>query len=86
MAGVLRIKRKGCPEMTFVRYVAKRDVEEACREHLQMFRGEMVPTNNTAKSGRRLYDRREIPTDVWEFEWVEGIGTPQETVELITLR
>ena len=72
--------------MTFVRYVAKRDVQEACREHLQMFQGEMVPSTDAKRGQRRDYDRRAIPRDVWEFEWVENIATPQETVEPITVR
>jgi hypothetical protein len=84
VAGVLRIQLKG-RDIVFHRSVSRRDAKEACREHLQMFRRVMVPSDKSGANGRRLYDAQEIPADDWIFTWVENPGSPEESTEPLTL-
>lgn len=74
---LLRIRMKG-RETVFERTIAKRELKETIEGHMQMWGRETVTID-----GKPV--QREVPKDIWLFEWVNNPGTPSETVEPITV-
>ncbi len=80
----LRIRMKG-RETVFELTVEKRDVKAKCAEHMMLFGREMIGTGRHDHRGKEIFQTREVPRDVWVFEWVTNLGEPSEKVEPITL-
>lgn len=81
---MLRIRMRD-RETVIERDVPKRDVKQVCAETMAHFGREMVPSGRKDHRGKDIYITREVPADIWVFEWVETDPTTGvETVEPVT--